>query len=314
MSWETPVRPIILNEHLALGTVVMIGEFQISMDLRRFGGPLGAIVAELLAKLSRSSLAVIVASSLVLGACSSMKMEESDLEIRDPYEGFNRWSYGVNQKLDKYIFGPIVVGYTTIFPRQIRNRFRNVLNNADTPVILANDLLQTEFRRAGTTFTRFGINSTVGLGGMFDVAGKLGYEFHREDFGQTLAVWGVGTGPYLFFPFLGPTTLRDGAGMAVDTAFDPLTYVNWDDMQLIWVPAAITGVDGIDAYSRARPGLKQIEETSLDPYASLRSLYQQSRRDAILNGETRFEDLPSFDDEEDEFDSPEPITEAPEVE
>ena len=274
------------------------------MDSRRFGGPMGTVLADFVSKSSRSTLALVLASSLVLGACSSTRMTESDLEINDPYEGFNRWSYNFNQKLDRFIFGPIVVGYTTIFPRQIRNRFRNVLNNADTPVILANDLLQTEWERAGTTFTRFGINSTVGLGGMFDVAGKLGYEFHREDFGQTLAVWGVGSGPYFFLPFLGPTTLRDGVGRAVDTAFDPVTYINWDDMQLIWVPLAITGVDGIDAYSRARPGLKQIEETSLDPYASLRSLYQQSRRDAILNGATSFEDLPSFDDGADgEFES-----------
>ena len=97
--------------------------------------------------------------------------------------------------------------------------------------------------------------------------------------------------------------MRDGLGRAVDTAFDPVTYIDWDDMQLIWVPVAITGVDGIDAYSRARPGLKQIEETSLDPYASLRSLYQQSRRDAILNGASSYDDLPSFDDGEDEFES-----------
>lgn len=274
------------------------------MDLRRFGSPFAAGMADFVSKAGRASLVLAVACSLSLGACSSTKMKESDLEISDPYEGFNRWSYGVNQQLDKYIFGPIVVGYTTIFPRQIRNRVRNALNNADTPVILANDLLQIEWKRAGTTIARFGINSTVGLGGMFDVAGKLGYEGHREDFGQTLAVWGVGPGPYFFLPLLGPTTLRDGVGMAVDTAFDPITYISWDDMQLIWVPFAITGANGLDAYSRARPGLKQIEETSLDPYASLRSLYQQSRRDAILNGAASFQDLPSFDDESsDEFES-----------
>ena len=273
------------------------------MDLTRFCRPFGRLVPKFSMKSGRTTLAALIASALLLGACSTSRVEESDLEINDPYEGFNRWSYGVNQKLDKFIFGPVVVGYTTIFPRQIRNRFRNVLNNADTPVILANDLLQTEWRRAGTTVTRFGINSTIGLGGMFDVAGKLGHEFHREDFGQTLAVWGVGSGPYFFIPLLGPTTLRDGLGRAVDTAFDPVTYIDWDDMQLIWVPAAITGVDGIDAYSRARPGLKQIEETSLDPYASLRSLYQQSRRDAILNGASSYDDLPSFDDGEDEFES-----------
>ncbi len=281
------------------------------MQLTRFSGPKASILAGFLARSSKLALASVVAGSMLLGACSSTRMTESDLEINDPYEGFNRWSYGVNQKLDKFFFGPIVVGYTTIFPRQIRNRVRNVLNNADTPVILANDLLQTEWQRAGTTITRFGINSTVGLGGMFDVAGKFGYEFHREDFGQTLAVWGVGTGPYFFLPFLGPTTLRDGIGLAVDTAFDPITYINWDDMQLIWVPVAITGTDAIDAYSRARPGLRQIQETSLDPYASLRSLYQQSRRDAILNGASSFEDLPSFDDDAadsafEEFDAEEP--------
>ena len=133
----------------------------------------------------------------------------------DPWEDFNRAMFATHETVDRAVLEPVARGYRAVTPQPVRNSVRSFLRNLRSPVILANDLLQGEFGRAGRTVARFGLNSTVGFLGLFDPATGLGIERHEEDFGQTLAVWGVDSGPYLFIPLMGPT-MRDGGGRIVD--------------------------------------------------------------------------------------------------
>jgi len=140
--------------------------------------------------------------------------------------------------------------------------------------------------------TRFTINTLYGPLGVRDLAAENGTAPHSEDFGQTLGVWGVKSGPYLVLPFFGPSSPRDAGGMVVDIAFDPLTYVDLNDY--FWVPIAVRGVDIVDERSRTLDTLDDLQKTSIDFYASVRSLYTQARANAILNGEMDDTQLPDL--------------------
>jgi phospholipid-binding lipoprotein MlaA len=210
----------------------------------------------------------------------------------DPLEGFNRAMFNVTLKADKAVLRPTALAYRAVVPEPIRLSIRNFLANLNTPVILANDVLQGEVNRAGITFLRAGINTTVGIGGLLDVATRWGYPRHSEDFGQTLAVYGVGEGFYLFIPLLGPGNPRDVFGYAVDFLFDPLFYVKWGNE--FYVPYVRYGVDLLDVRERNIETLDEIERNSLDYYASVRSLYRQTRANEIRNGTMQIEDLPDF--------------------
>lgn len=196
--------------------------------------------------------------------------------VNDPIEPFNRSMYAVNTKLDTYVIRPAAVAYTDILPDGVRHAIHNVLGNLSSPVTLGNDMLQGKPRRAGDTLMRFVINSTVGGLGAFDVAKNLGYPDHDTDFGVTLAMWGAGSGPYLFLPVLGPGSPRDSSGRIVDIVADPLGHfgqgvavraLNWSRFTL----------NLIDARSQFLGTFKQIRRTALDPYATFRSLYRQHR-------------------------------------
>ncbi|HAH10601.1 MAG TPA: hypothetical protein DCL54_09095 [Alphaproteobacteria bacterium] len=214
-------------------------------------------------------------------------------DANDPYEDINRAFFGLNEVLDDIFLRPAAVTYRAVIPQYGRDRVRNVLNNLDSPVVFANDVLQGEGDRAGTTVMRFLLNSTFGVLGIWDVATDWGFPFHDEDFGQTLAVWGVDEGPYWYVPLLGPSNPRDSVGRLVDIGLDPVTYVTWGD-DYEWVPFARTAINIIDLRSRNIETLDAIERDSIDYYASVRSLYRQFRKDAINNGEPSA-DLPEFD-------------------
>ena len=217
----------------------------------------------------------------------------------DPWEGFNRRMFALNNTLDGALIVPAAKAYRTVTHKKQRKGIRNFLANARTPVIFVNDLLQGEVGRAGNTLGRFFINSTVGFGGMGDPAERLGLEQHSEDFGQTLAVWGAPSGPYLVLPFFGPSSVRDGFGAGVDVAISPLTWVRGDPAQYTRFTQAGVGV--LAVREPLIEPLAEIEANSLDYYASLRSFYFQSRNNQISNGRTRFEDLPDIGEFE-EFD------------
>jgi phospholipid-binding lipoprotein MlaA len=212
---------------------------------------------------------------------AELGFEEDD--DNDPLETLNRFIFAFDLTLDVFILKPVAATYRFMVPVVVRDSVRNVLRNLRTPVVLANDLFQGEMDRAEDTTMRFLINTTVGLLGILDVADGWGYPHHDEDFGQTLAVHGSGEGFYLVLPLFGPSSVRDGIGLLVDTFLDPLTYVGqaYDVNNELM---ARTAVDGIDKRSRNIETLEDLQKDSIDFYARIRSLYRQTRANDIRNG------------------------------
>jgi phospholipid-binding lipoprotein MlaA len=228
----------------------------------------------------------------------------------DPLEPFNRSMFVVHKTLDHWIFGPAAHAYQTILPRPLRKGFRNLINNLKEPGIAFNDLLQAHPTRAGKTTGRFIINSTVGLGGLMDIAYNAGLPHHDNGFGTTAARYGITPGPYLFIPFIGPTNFRDILGQTADIATDPLGWQPFRNGQVIYARAI---VDGLDQRAEADTELRTIDDMSADPYASLRSLYEQNRAVQVQEAITGVPGSanPSFDDLQDPGADPAPAPAAP---
>lgn len=209
--------------------------------------------------------------------------EEEGGYDNDPLEIPNRFIFAFNQALDVALIKPAASTYRFLLPTFVRDSVRNVIRNMATPVILINDLLQGEWKRAEITLARFAINTSGGVLGLFDVAAEEGYEYHGEDFGQTLGSYGVGEVAYLVLPVLGPSSIRDGVGRVVDIFLDPFTYLaQSEDLQTEFLlrPA----VNGIDIRSRNIETLEDLKRDSIDFYARIRSLWRQNRRNEINNG------------------------------
>lgn len=199
-------------------------------------------------------------------------------EISDPLEGVNRAIYGFNKFLDKVLLKPIAKTYRFIVPEAGRKVVRNVLRNLTEPVTFVNSILQGDVENTFTTFWRFSLNSTFGLGGIFDFAEEAGLEHRPEDFGQTIGIYGAGNGPFLMIPVMGPSNTRDAFGAVADAFTDPFNYAHEDFV------LGRTVAKGISAREDKLELIDEIERTSLDPYATLRSLYTQKRADDIANG------------------------------
>ena len=235
-------------------------------------------------------VALLAGLTLLFQGCATPPTDPDALaayeEANDPLEPMNREIFAFNKAADTYLIKPLAQGYVYIVPAKGRKSVRSFLNNLRSPVVLANDLMQLEIQRAGTTLGRAVFNTTIGIGGLFDVASGLGLPYHDEDFGQTLAVWGVDEGPYLVLPILGPSNPRDTVGLVVDGFIDPLNWYldNTGRGYLTYVRAAI---DGIDRRADVLDTLDEIERTSLDFYATIRSLFRQRRIDEINNGEPK---------------------------
>jgi phospholipid-binding lipoprotein MlaA len=249
--------------------------------------------------------AAAVGLALLLTGCATPPPEkdaEATAEFRalnDPIEPFNRGVFAFNQGVDALLLKPTAEFYLLIPPPPVRDGVSNFVANLQTPVILINDLLQAEWQRAGVTFSRFIVNTIVGFGGLADPATSLGLDRHSEDFGQTLAVWGVGEGPFLMLPVIGPSNPRDATGLAVDSAvFNPLglartVFLNGNYAGLSY---AQTGLRAVDARAGLYDEINDIEKSSLDPYATFRSLYRQFRVAEIHQGNPpAAEDGPTLD-------------------
>ena len=204
-------------------------------------------------------------------------------EVNDPLESINRRIFAFNEVIRKYLLDPVVTGYNSVLPEVAREAIANALDNISGPVVLANDLLQGKFKRGFVTASRLVINTTAGVGGLFDVAKNLGFEEHEEDFGQTLATWGIGDGLYLVLPLLGPSNPRDAFGqILVDPFFDPLGYY-LDDQDLEEVGYGLTALKGVASYADVKDHMDGLKDTSVDFYGTIRSLHLQKRKLEILN-------------------------------
>ncbi len=190
----------------------------------------------------------------------------------DPLEPANRVIFAVNEGIDFLILRPVAWLYNKTTPDPVIHAVRRFFANLRSPVIIANDVLQLEFEDAAVALGRFGVNTTVGVLGLFDVATDFGLPAHHADFGQTLHSYGLGPGPYLVLPIIGPSTARDGAGTVVDIFLDPLTYV---------IPRpeafAVTGAKVISIREELLDPLDELKASSIDYYAALRGAYYQKR-------------------------------------
>lgn len=225
-----------------------------------------------------TALAAFLAAGLLAGCASTT--DEGRAEANDPLEIPNRFVFAVNETVDTFVLRPAAVTYRDWMPEPGKDMVRNLLDYLSSPVILANDLFQGEWERAGVTSKRFFLNSFSA--GLYDVAALEGYEKHGEDFGQTLAVHGVPEGPYLVLPLLGPSNPRDAVGLAVDMALDPLNWYVWNTDRE-WIGYTRTGANVVDARSRSIEALDDVKANNFDYYAAVRSLYRQRREAAIRN-------------------------------
>ena len=252
-------------------------------------------------RISTAALTGIAASLMTVLISQTVSAEEKAgadavyTDVNDPFEPMNRAIFSFNLGVDKVILRPVAVAYRFVVPSPARKSATNFLDNLESPVIFLNDILQAKPGRAGTTLARFGINTVIGFFGFFDPAEDMGFERHDEDFGQTLGYWGAGSGPYLMLPFLGPLPPRDTAGFVVDIFTDPLTYILWDHRT---INLAYYGYDLVDQRHLVIDEFDELEKSSVDYYATIRSLYTQRRNDLILDGKQDLDNLPDFDDDE----------------
>lgn len=226
-----------------------------------------------------ATILLVAGTSLVLGACST-NSEYREGSMTDPFESSNRTIFAFNKAVDKAVIHPVVKGYRFIVPEPGRKGLRNFLRNLKSPVTLANEVLQGDVDGAGKVVLRAVVNTLVGVGGVFDVAGAEGYEYEQEDFGQTLGAWGVGHGPYLVLPILGPSSARDYAGYIVDSFADPLRWYLFNIDEEGWYYAKV-GVEYLDLRESLVDVLEELEKSSIDYYAAVRSTYYQ-RREALV--------------------------------
>ncbi|MCK5297050.1 MAG: VacJ family lipoprotein [Alphaproteobacteria bacterium] len=252
------------------------------------------------------TFALLLAVVFILGnltGCAVAPKDDTEAlaefkETNDPLEPTNRAIFAFNKIIDTIVVKPVARGYRLATPQFARNGVNNLLSNLSSPVVFANDVLQWKLKESGETLGRFVLNSTVGIAGLFDVATEMGIPKHKEDFGQTLAVWGVGEGPYIVFPFVGPTNPRDIAGEAVDFFLDPFNYiVNHTDKETLENAGYVrAGMRVVAKREKMLDPIDDLERNSVDFYVTMRSFYRQYRNGLIKDGATTEEIEDEFDD------------------
>lgn len=241
----------------------------------------------------------LMASALLAGMAMAPVSSATAETYEDPFEETNREIFDFNVGVDKALVVPLARGYRTVVPGPLRQGVSNAMENLSEPQTFLNNLLQGEMKAAGHTFARFVINSTIGLGGLFDITTAGDMPRTKEDFGQTLAVWGAESGSYIMLPLFGPSNTRDVAGRVVDTLTDPVNLVAG------FTPAMVRrGVELTDNRSELLEQSEELERTAVDLYATVKALYGQGRSHQIRNGaEPPAEEIyPSMDTEDDDDD------------
>jgi phospholipid-binding lipoprotein MlaA len=249
-----------------------------------------------------SLISLMLSSNVSAGTDGENNLSKNPKPIKDCFESLNRSSFALNQGLDKAIFKPVAKGYRSL-PPTIRNGTSNVLVNLSSLITIPNNILQGEIKTAGINTGRFVVNTTLGILGIFNVAEKMGFsEYEKEDYGQTLGVWGLGAGCYLVLPVLGPSTIRDTAGSFVNVlGGDPWYNISTHGNNEYLTKSdymATKILTGVDFRAKNLETIENLEKNSLDFYASVRSLYLQDRQKKILNKNATIEVLYESDWEE----------------
>ena len=214
---------------------------------------------------------------------SSVDFETSNYEdeVYDPLESFNRAIFKFNNVADRVILEPVAKGYRKL-PSPVQSGINNFLSNLRTPLVIANQLLQGQGKNAAESTGRFVVNTTAGVFGIIDVAEKIGLEETEEDFGQTLATWGVGDGFYIVLPIFGPSNIRDTAGMVMTYVADPINAYAISEGEA-WIIPLRTATNAVDQRSKIIDEVNALRDNSVDYYAAVRSSYYQNRKASILN-------------------------------
>lgn len=226
--------------------------------------------------------------AFVLGAVSGCATTSNN--PRDPLEGFNRAMFSFNDALDGAIIKPVAQGYQSVLPPLIRAGVSNFFSNVDDIWEAVNNALQGKIDEALQDVMRFAVNTVMGLGGVLDIASDMGLQKHNEDFGQTLGKWGIGSGPYLVLPFVGPSSLRDGGGLLVDWRYDPVFRVS-----NIPVRNTLLALRTIDTRADLLGATDVLEQAALDKYTFVRDAFFQYRRSQIYDGNAPRESGASLD-------------------
>ncbi|HSD42000.1 MAG TPA: MlaA family lipoprotein [Burkholderiales bacterium] len=227
-------------------------------------------------------IAAALAAAAILAGCATQRAPSP----RDPLEPMNRAVFEFNDAADRAVFKPVAQGYRAVLPDVVRAGVRNFFSNLRDPWIAVNQLLQGKIELALSDSWRFIVNTTFGIGGVFDVAADMRLPKHNEDFGQTLAVWGLGDGPYLVIPIWGPSTARDGVGLVADAyAYLPWWIPDWLDLEhrVAW-QNSLSALDFVNIRANLLDATNILEEAALDRYAFVRDAYFQRRRNLIYDG------------------------------
>jgi phospholipid-binding lipoprotein MlaA len=229
----------------------------------------------------RTFLLAVVLSPLLLSGCITAPVDDSQNHNADPFEGFNRGVYMLNDDIDKAVVKPVAELYDKLLPDFFSTSISNFFSNIDDVVVTINDVLQFKMVQAASDASRFVLNTTIGLFGFFDVASNAGFLKHNEDFGQTLGYWGIPKGPYLVVPLLGASNFRDLTGLLVDRNFDPRLYTQVvSHRNLLY--GSTNFVDIIDTRAGLLSAEKVLHTAATDPYLFVRNAFLQ-RRDALVN-------------------------------
>ncbi|HET8701300.1 MAG TPA: VacJ family lipoprotein [Nitrococcus sp.] len=221
---------------------------------------------------------------MLLAGCAANPAQQ---DVYDPLEPMNRKVFWFNDQFDQYLLQPVSQAWEFITPAFVREGVGNFFGNMTYPGVVLNDILQAKNLDAGRDLLRFIVNTTIGIGGLFDPATLMGLPDHREDFGQTLAVWGSGAGPYLVLPLLGPSNFRDAAGLPGDLYTNVLTFVPLSTPEL----AGLSGLHMVNTRAQLAKAVRISREAAVDRYAFIRSAYQQQRLNAIYDGNPPIEDI-----------------------
>jgi len=235
----------------------------------------------------------LCALAMMAAACATPPQDPASEQIyaeaNDPIEPTNRYVFDVDMAVDEVVVTPLADIYRDGIPEPYRDGIRNFLDNLQMPVTILNSALQGDWENTAEAAVSFFINTTAGIGGIFDIPGSFGDEPRKEDFGQTLAVWGIEEGPYVVLPLVGPSNARDTVGLGVDILTDPLTYI----LSPFWSYAR-SGSRAVQTRGDNQEQFEELRRTSIDFYAAVRSLYRQNRENDIANGS----DSPfAFDDD-----------------
>ncbi len=234
-------------------------------------------------------------AALMLGTATGAYAQGATHDHSDPWEGFNRFSFKIFMGLDRAIIAPVARAYLKVVPKPVQTAIHNVIANLGEPVVGINDVLQGHFHKATVTTVRFVTNSTFGVGGLIDMATPAGVPHHDNGFDITLGRLHIGSGPYVFLPLIGPSTVRDLIGSSVDSAMDPFHWANYPHRAAFGVARTLVGA--VDTRARNDANLTSLLSDATDPYATLRSVYLQNEQSKIDEGTPAAQQpLPDFDD------------------